>query len=555
MPVTTHYSKTDYTADFANQLSRAHEKKTSKVLIFFRRLYNKLFADPRKLILRQLLTQEHLEYDIGSQTSDFIPDLSKHLKNYPNPSEGCKKLMNLLEQMDAHPTAFYQRQSDRLGWINSTHEDIHQLKEGESYLLDCSSSVSEHAMLMEITKVNDRFTINFYNTGAGIDENIFHPSITKDNQKQEYQVCAVIEGVRASKISHRFIRDLFRVIDKGPRDESQQAESESGAFGETLSIISCIYEKLSELGPPTDLSKDYDQNRGLFRKEQLGSSCSASVLWALAHSKLTPDELSYLKQNMLWSYLIRGYEEFKSGINYTTANKILLLEQISKLNGSYEKRKEKPPEVLNQIRKELQSDTKAATYIKKNKKMQNILNRMAVKKEKLLKLPLISVDKKRFSSKKEQVHFKIGRISENDINNYSFSINTKGEVSPMDLESRIYLTHLYVILGDEQKAEMQVKRLISELNNVKNRSEFNISQETKVRIRSLAEILSLKESNRKNIARIEFFNSLADLIKYKKIGSEHRFEYNQLNAGKYLADNTWVKGIKSLDELADRLKR
>lgn len=298
---------------------------------------------------KALQIQEHLLQDVYSISTVHIADFTRMLNG--RTGAGFIALQQELSEMvggfGSEVGKWLPGGRDR--WATSLKARVSAMKDGNSIWVDALTVKGVHGMMMRITKKGDKYDLRFANTGAGIQDNSdFHPKKT-DTQtgKVLYQTVALIKDIDKDRLFESFHRFALAAHGELPPASSNVTEIKGQ---EDVTIINDMYRVLRELGTPVKVAK---KNQQYWSREQEGSSCVPSSIWAMAKMVLNRDELHELKMDMRMTKLLEDYKEIKKGSDQDSTQKIIVLDLIQKLKGVYKKNGEKSPEIFDKIEKEL----------------------------------------------------------------------------------------------------------------------------------------------------------------------------------------------------------
>ena len=177
-------------------------------------------------------------------------------------------------------------------------------------------------MLMRVTKIkDDDFTLQFSNTGAGLDENPdFHPR--ESFGSGNYQVTAEIQHITSEKLQGDFFERCSKLMMSNNKNSVD-------------SLIMQIYEEMKTLGSPI---KYPVKDSPYWSRQQLGGSCVPSSVWAMAKMVLNKDEIKKLETDMRLKSLIANYKMIKNGWDQSSTAKIMVLDQIQTLKNDFKQK-------------------------------------------------------------------------------------------------------------------------------------------------------------------------------------------------------------------------
>ena len=547
LPIDSHSINQKY----FDTLDKTSKSNRSNIVKFCAKILGKLKLDILKTS-DVLFTQEHLEHQKGSETSIFSNSIRSALKNIDNPSEGCKKLNQMLKKSSLAPFSYLKRIGNRKMWINKQYNKILELPPNQSLLLDASSKPGEHAMLLEIKRESTgNYSVFFFNTGAGLENEKFHPQTTSESGKSVHQICAVFRDIStdpSGTLSKKFLNDLFKAIDIKPKASNTPSLDENAtsyATTEDTVTINNIYDKLGQLGTPENLVSDYENNKHLFRKPQIGTSCAPSVMWALAKSKLSPSEMVQIKQDIRFQSLTKNYKAYKNGWDQSSTCKIHILEQVKKLMGVRKKYNQKESSLLNNIRIEMKDASQNYKSIKCVKAEKALNEPFKNNSNKEFSLPFLDIDLDHLNA-----NIKMGTkttIKANELETdspHTFKI-INGSIEPNEPKNptaRIHLLYLYLLAGDEKNSAIPARMLTKIIRSGASLSKANQFTDN---LDALSQIIFISNPSRESCAKSEFIHHLIGDITGKLDNPNDRF--NQLHVPFYLEDdNVWITGINTI---------
>lgn len=508
-----------------HSLEKLSKQKTSHNI--FKRILSALlpFYD-RARTFRALRTQEHLirEGSIKSAQKNAFLDAIREKK-----TPGFMQLRKELSSLDCR---IFTSPFPKSLWERNQIKKIEKLKNKESMWLD--SSILGHCLLMRVTKhvqgKQESYTVQFANTGLGLEH---HPRITLPNGKVVSQTLLEYQNISKDVLLHsHFLKSI-------------EGELES-------KLPHSIYKKLETLGKPTKIV--YQKNSPYFSKPQLGESCVPSSMWTLAKQVLSPDEYKELRNEMRMTALVKEYRRIKNGWDQSSTAKILALDQVQRIQGTYKRKSISSPAVLHKIKKELLGE------LKMNNIEMKIKNPSKIKgsSDKFLLYPqLITLTAKTqlMSYKKSIKKMKNGLA-------YDVSRDPKTkQLHGKDLCDNLYLLYYNIANGNANEIYQCMANLrkedLANINSLKKSDPKKIKQTAELLI-DLAWQFRTIDRTRSGIAKSLFLATLGSKLSAGLHDAELEKKANvvlrrttiaskNLNIDLYLPeDNLWREGLRKL---------
>lgn len=460
------------------------ETKNSILDKFISKCGNALFKissifNPRSL--ESYRTQEHLIRGFGSHLTAQSDAFKKH---FGKKTGGNFDKLNaeLKNGFPANSVATAQRKilpgGEKL-WAEAIKSKLKDLEAGQSLWVDATTLKGYHGMIMRLTKnQDDSFDLQYANTGAGMETNPdFHPKQSIDlsdpQRANNYQLVGLMKSIPADKLMGDFFETFAHISETGkaPKGSSfkeayesktnefiKKADSEEENRVEFTEVINQMYCALRCLGTPekTDDARYYST-------QQIGNSCVASSMWAMAKVVLTPQEFQETQRDMQIQSLVHHYKQLKEGYDQSTTRKIMVLDLIQVLKKEYD------DPMLGKIEKEIKGELNMLDAEVKISKASNVKIESLIK-ENQGKYELPSFDARISTRMPSLVNLNLSAhvAVEETEEGFSYQLEKRPGTEQWKGKSMVDKTGLlsfYVANGNHQETKVHLEEILKDINN------------------------------------------------------------------------------------------